>query len=131
MIAALAVTAVVLGASAPKTDASSVYAFSQQKVYNMYMQAGTPANLSNGNLSIATTTAATLNGVGTGSNLPVMDALQSFQGTPPIPPQNYSTVTPYAAAGSNATVLAQGVNYPATPGTPWGNANSTDRKSVV
>lgn len=125
MIAAFAVTAVVLGASAPRTDASSVYAFSEQKVYNMYMQAGTAANLTNGNLSIATTTAATLNGVGTGSNLPVMDALQSYLGSGPVPPQNYSTATPFAAAGSNSTVLAQGVNFPAQPGTPWGAGNAT------
>lgn len=125
VIASLAVSAVVLGASAPRTEASSVYAFAQQKVYNMYMQAGTPASLTNGNLSVATTTAATLNGFGTGSNLPQMDALQSFQGSGPVPPQNYSTNTPFAAAGSNSTVLTQGVNFPTVPGTPWGAANST------
>lgn len=124
ILTAMAVSAVVLGARA-SSEASSVYAFSQQKVYNLSMQAATAANLTDANLSIATTTAATLDGVGTGSNLPVMDALQSFMGTPPIPPQNYSTVTPFAAPGSNATVLTQGVNFPAVPGTPWGNANAT------
>lgn len=124
MLTALAVTAVVLGARA-SSEASSVYAFSEQKVYNLSMQAATAANLTNGNLSIATTTAATLNGNGTGSNLPVMDALQSYLGNTTVPPQNYSTVTPFAAAGSNATVLTQGVNFPAVPGTPWGNANAT------
>lgn len=117
--------AIVAAASIPGADAGSVYAFSQQKVYNMYIQAGTPSNLTNGNLSIATSTAATLNGIGTGSNLPVMDALQSFLGSGPIPPQNYSSTTPFAAPGSNSTVLAQGINFPAVPGTPWGAANST------
>jgi hypothetical protein len=127
MIAALAVTAVVLGASAPQTEASSVYAFSQQKVYNMYMQSANPANLTSANLSIATTTSATLNGVGTGSNLPVTDALQSYLGTGTVPPQNYSTTVPagFAAPGSNGTVLTQAVNFPTIPGTPWGTANMT------
>lgn len=124
MLAAYAVTAVVLGAVA-SAEASSVYTFAQQKVYNLSMQSATAPNLTNGNLSIATTTVATLNGTGTGSNLPVMDAMQSYQGTGTVPPQNYSTTTPFAAAGSNATVLTQSVNYPNIPGTPWGSANTT------
>jgi hypothetical protein len=135
MIAAAAVSAVVLGASAPRTEASSVYAFSEQKVYNMYMQPSNPGTLTNANLSIATTTSATLNGIGTGSNLPVLDALQSFLGDAAFNPvvqygpaigQNFSTTTPFAAPGSNATVLTQSVGIPALPpGTPWGAANTT------
>lgn len=125
MLTAIAVTAVVLGAKA-SSEASSVYAFSQQKVYNLSMQATTAANLTNGNLSIATTTAATLNGAGTGSNLPAQDAQQSFLGDGAFNPgQNFSTTTPYAAAGSNATVLTQSVNLPTIPGTPWGLGNTT------
>ncbi len=123
------ITLAMVGIAAVGTNhraaAGTVYAFSQQKVYNMSMQAGTSSNLTNGNMSIATSTAATLNGNGTGSNLPVMDALQSYLGSGTIPPQNYSTTTPFAAAGSNATVLSQGINYPTVPGTPWGAANTT------
>jgi len=124
MVTAIAVTAVVLGAKA-SSEASSVYAFSQQKVYNLSMQSTIAAHLTDGNLSIATTTAATLNGNGTGSNLPPQDALQSFLGSGPVPGENYSTTTPFAAAGSNATVLTQGVNFPTIPGTPWGAGNTT------
>lgn len=121
----LASVTAFLGLSGEVVEAGQLYAFAQQKVYNMSMQVGTPSNLTNGSLSIATTTAATLNGIGTGSNLPAMDAQQSYLGSGPVPPQNYSTTTPYAAAGSNSTVMAQAVNYPTTPGTPWGSANST------
>lgn len=120
MLTALAVTAVVLGAKA-SSEASSVYAFSQQKVYNLSMQATTAANLTNGNLSIATTTAATLNGGIAGTNTPPQDAAQAYlgNGIPPVPVENFSTNTPFAAAGSNPTVLAQAAT------TQWGLGNTT------
>lgn len=124
-VISLSTVTVFLGLSGHVVEAGQLYAFAQQKVYNMAMQVDNPSNLTNASLSIATATTATLNGSGTGSNLPVMDAQQSYFGSGPVPPQNYSTTTPFAAAGSNSTVMAQAINYPTTPGTPWGSANTT------
>jgi hypothetical protein len=118
MVTAIAVTAVVLGTKA-SSEASSVYAFTQQKVYNLSMQAGTASNLTNGNLNIATSTAATLNGGIAGTNIPPLDAAQAYLGTGVAPPENFSTNAPFFAAGSNPTVLAQAAS------TPPGNQNAT------
>jgi hypothetical protein len=118
MVTAIAVTAVVLGTKA-SSEASSVYAFTQQKVYNLSMQAGTAANLTNGNLNIATSTAATLNGNGSSTNAPPLDAAQSYQGSGVPPVENFSTNAPYFAVGSNPRVLAQAAS------TPAGNQNAT------
>jgi len=116
-VVALAMAVVVLGAMAPRTEASTVYAFSQQKVYNMTLT-GTqnPAGLVGAPLNVRTSTAATLNGVGVAFNVPAQDAQQSVLGIAP-PPENMSGPNPTGGAG-NTTVLIQ------ADGTPAGLANT-------
>ena len=119
-VAALAVAAVVTGAIAPRTEASSVYAFAQQKVYNMAMTSVSGQGLTGNSLTIRTSTASTLSGFpGVSNNLPAMDALQSFSGNPVYNPgENFSGAAPYGVG--NTTVLAQSV------ATPAGLQNATD-----
>ena len=105
---------------APRTEASSVYAFAQQKVYNMAMTSVTGQGLTGNSLTIRTSTASTLSGFpGVSNNLPAMDALQSFSGNPAYNPgENFSGAAPYGVG--NTTVLAQSV------ATPAGLQNATD-----
>jgi len=110
-ITAFALAIWVGGSSIAPTRASTVYAFAQQKVYNMLIQSGTPTNLTGNPFTITTSTSATLAGSGgTSSNIPTMDAAQSFLGNIAPPAENYSGTAPYGIP--NDSVLLQ---YSSTP----------------
>ena len=129
--AAFALSSVVAGASVPQIEASTVYAFAQQKVYNMVMQSGTPVNLTGNPFTVSTSTSATLQGYGgTSSNTPTMDAAQSFLGNVVGPAENLSGAAPFGVGNTN--VLAQfsptaaGSQNAVQSGIPAGGLSTTD-----
>jgi hypothetical protein len=116
----VALAVIAVSAAAANSVASSVYAFSQLKVYNMSMTPTTGQGLTGNSLTIRTSTDSTLSGFpGVSNNLPAMDALQSFSGNPAYDPgQNYSGAAPFGVG--DKTVLIQSVS------TPAGLPNATD-----
>lgn len=118
-LAILGMAFVVGGASAHRTEAGSVYAFAQQKVYDMTLGSGTSTNLVGNAFSIRTSTAATLQGyTGVSNNTPILDAAQSFVGNTVPPVENLSGSAPYGVG--DTTVLTQFNN------TSAGLQNATD-----
>lgn len=87
-----ALTLSVMAVSSRQSDAGSVYAFAQQKVYNMNMvTVSSAANLTNGSFNISTNTSAGLTGFpGQSFTIPILDAQQSYLGTAPAPVENLS-----------------------------------------
>ena len=105
-LAILGMAFVAGGASAHRAEAGTVYAFAQQKVYDMTLGSGTPSNLTGNAFSIRTSTAATLQGYpGVSNNTPILDALQSFAGNTVAPAENLSGTAPFGVG--NTTVLVQ------------------------
>jgi hypothetical protein len=130
-IAMLALTAVGGGFSSVPAEAGTVYAFSQQKVYNMLIQSSSSENLTGNPFTVSTNTSATLAGFGgASSNTPTMDATQSFLGNVAPPAENYSGTAPYGVP--NDTVLAQfsptatGPQNAVQSGIPAGGLSTTD-----
>lgn len=90
--------------------AATVYAFAQQKVYNMTLTSSAgPGNLiPTANLNVSTNDSANLSGfIGVTNQLPAIDAQQSKLGTflspgPPAgrvdPPENYIVAAPFASS---------------------------------
>ncbi len=129
--AAFALAALFGVSSSPSSRAGTVYAFAQQKVYNMLIQSGTPSNLAGNPFTITTNTSATLAGSGgTSSNTPTMDASQSFLGNVAAPAENYSGTAPYGVP--NDTVLVQysptanGLQNAVQTGVPAGGLSASD-----
>ncbi len=129
--AAFALAALVGGLSIAPTRASTVYAFAQQKVYNMQIQSGTPSNLAGNPFTVSTNTSASLGGYGgTSSNTPTMDAAQSFLGNIAAPAENLSGTAPYGVP--NDTVLIQytptatGLQNSVQTGVPGGGLSNSD-----
>jgi hypothetical protein len=129
--AAFALAAWVGGLSIAPTRANTVYAFAQQKVYNMQFQAGTPSNLTGNPFTVTTNTSASLAGFGgTSSNTPTMDAAQSFLGNVAAPAENLSGTAPYGVP--NDTVLIQYTPTATGPqnglqtGVPGGGLSNSD-----
>ena len=93
-------------------QAGSVYAFAEQKIYNMTMTSvGSGSNLTNGTYNILTNTSASLSGYqGVSYNAPAIDATQSYLGSAPAPVENLST---NAVNPSSQIVLAQFNSTPA------------------
>lgn len=89
--------------------AATVYAFAQQKVYDLTLNTTTPLNSTlvpnPAGFNVATANAAALNGFGPSTNIPVPDALQAFIGTVPVPVENYSGQAPFGVG--NLDVLLQ------------------------
>lgn len=117
-----------------ESSASTVYAFAGQKVYDMTLTGSIPANVSGNPFSIRTSTAATLNGYpGTSSQLPVLDAAQSFLGNAVVPAENLSANAPFQGAPnppvqqvlSQYNVTPNGVQNGTTPATPTSGDFST------
>lgn len=113
----LLLTAMSVLSSSRSVQAGSVYAFAEQKVYNMTLTSvGSGSNLTNGAYNIVTNTSASLSGFqGVSYNAPAIDATQSYLGSPPAPAENLST---NAVNPSSEIVLAQ------FNSTPAGSANS-------
>jgi len=86
---ALATCAVQLTSTA---KAGTVYAFAEQKAYNMTLTSvGSAGNLTNGAFNIITNTSASLTGYpGQSFSVPVLDAQQSYLGSAPAPVENLS-----------------------------------------
>lgn len=129
--ASFALAALIVVSSSSSSEAGAVYAFAQQKVYNMLLQSGTPANLTGNPFTITTNTSATLAGVGgTSSIIPTMDATQSFLGNVAAPAENYSATAPYGVP--NNTVLTQytptapGLQNAVQSGIPAGGFSASD-----
>jgi len=72
--------------------AGTVYAFAEQKAYNMTLTSvGNTGNLVNGAFNIITNTSASLTGYpGQSFSVPVLDAQQSYLGSAPAPVENLS-----------------------------------------
>ena len=89
-----------------RAQAGAVYAFAEQKIYNMTLTSvGAAANMTTGTYNILTNTGASLTGFqGVSYNAPAIDATQSYLGTPPAPVENLST---NAVNPSSQIVLAQ------------------------
>lgn len=87
-------------------NAGSVYAFAQQKIYNMTMlSVGSSSNLTNGSFNISTNTSAGLTGYpGQSFTIPILDAQQSYLGSAPAPVENLSGP---AVSPSSENVLIQ------------------------
>ncbi len=91
----LILPAVALATSAAVSSSSkagTVYAFAQQKAYNMTLvSVNSSGNLVNGAFNVSTNTSAGLAGYpGQTSTVPVLDAQQSYLGTAPAPSENLS-----------------------------------------
>lgn len=130
-LASFALAALIGVSSSPTTEAGTVYAFAQQKVYNMLIQSGTTSNLTGNPFTVTTNTSATLAGFGgTSSNTPSMDAAQSFLGNVAAPAENYSATAPYGVP--NDTVLTQntptaaGLQNAVQSGVPGGGLSASD-----
>ncbi|MBI1325306.1 PEP-CTERM sorting domain-containing protein [bacterium] len=130
-LASFAMAALIGVSSSPSSVAGTVYAFAQQKVYNMLIQSGTTSNLTGNPFTVTTNTSATLAGYGgTSSNTPTMDAAQSFLGNVAAPPENYSATAPYGVP--NNTVLTQytptaaGLQNAVQSGIPAGGLSASD-----
>lgn len=123
-LAILGMAFVAGGTSAHRAEAGTVYAFAQQKVYDMTLGSGTPSNLTGNAFSIRTSTAATLQGYpGVSNNTPILDALQSFAGNMVAPAENLSGAAPYGVGDTTVLVQAnstsaglQNATNPAIPG---------------
>ncbi|MFM7132103.1 MAG: EDSAP-1 family PEP-CTERM protein [bacterium] len=83
-------TSAVLGTS---VKAGTVYAFAEQKAYNMTLTSVNNAgNLTNGAFNISTNTSAGLAGYpGQSFTVPILDAQQSYLGSAPAPVENLSS----------------------------------------
>ena len=87
-----AVAMATLAALNSSSQAGTVYAFAEQKAYNMTLvSVNSSGNLVNGAFNVSTNTSAGLAGYpGQTSTVPVLDAQQSYLGTAPAPVENLS-----------------------------------------
>jgi PEP-CTERM motif len=138
-LAILGVAFIVGGVSVPRTEAGTVYAFAEQKVYDMTLSSATPANMTGNPFSIRTSTASTLQGyAGVSNNTPVLDATQSFSGNIVPPSENLSGAAPYGTGDTTVLVQAnatsaglQNATDPSIPGLGEFSATNVFTRSDV